>query len=330
MSSFFLDHRGWLSVGLFLVGLSTLIAAFFVSWLHAGYASAGNIRSEKFFDFLKTSLFQIGLVFAGAGASLTTFFFQQDYQRDIEKLTHRQEAIAKLDYRLALTIKQFNANISPYSDLLDRGGPFLTVSEITKWNETWKKVLSGGDKLSEVLGEFFDTSLDTDFASVPAAFKFFPEFEKDQYLSRTISPQLQAAIAEDDIVISGRFKKFLDAYGPINDDTSTKNTKKPISMNDIIKKDNARFLVVTSEMLQNFDYVRRAALRQMGRFCILQDAVSRNTLSAALMDKLEFLYDESAVGWLNKESSLLSQFNFGSKRCSEQIVLSSQTEPQKK
>jgi hypothetical protein len=329
MTAFLLDHRGWMSFTLFLLGLSAIIAAFFASWLHAGYATAKDVRSEKFFDFLRTSLFQIGLVFAGAGASLSTYFFQQDYQRGVEDLTHRQEAIAKLDYRLALTTKQFNANISPYSDLLDKGGPFVTVSEIEKLNDTWKKVLSGGDKLSEVLGEFFDTTLDTDFAGVPNAFRFFSEFERDQYLSRAISPQLQAAIAEDDTVISGRFKKFIDTYGPLNDDTSAQNTKKSKSMNEIIKKDNTRFLLATSEMLQNFDYVRRATLRQMGRFCILQDAIGKGTLSTELMSKLEFLY-ESAIGWLEKEKSLLSQYSFGSKKCSEQITLVGQTETQEK
>lgn len=102
-----------------LSGSLMLAVSVYLSFLHAKAARDANIFGEKLFDFLKTSSFQFGILSVGIGGAVLTYLIQQQYQDGIDLSKDKTDTIGKIRYRFDLASAEYEANILPFSDIID-------------------------------------------------------------------------------------------------------------------------------------------------------------------------------------------------------------------
>lgn len=314
MANLLVEHRIGASILMLVFGILVLLTSLIFNWKHARYSAEQNVAKEKTYEFLKTSAFQLGLLFAGAGASISTYFFQQSYQREYDEELKKKEALATLALRISIMTRQYVQNIQPFDEFLDDGKPFVGVAKIDNWNQTLKDILLGSEKtLAAKLGALFYIKLDISLDGIESAFSLTKDFERAPYLARVASPQLIAAISDDETMLNARLKKFVTEYLSME-----KETEFPKVIDDVVAKNNARYKVTMSELVQDLDILRRSAVRQIARYCALNHYLQFQLSNETILIRLQFETEEETYrDWIIKNKGFLGEFRFGSKTCWE-------------
>ncbi len=192
---YLIRHNALISAVMTAVGVLMLIVWFGVVILHKN--AERNSKSEKYFDSLKAAVFQIGLVMVGAGASITTYFVQQQYQREYDVEQKRNDALSILGRRISLSTISYIKNIKPYDELLDEGTPFIGLQRSLDANVAMTALRNGGEAFIVAINKLSDIEMDTTFTNIARRFDFSDDLNNSIYLSRIASDDEKIAYADD-------------------------------------------------------------------------------------------------------------------------------------
>ena len=303
------------------VGVLMLIVWFGVVILHKN--AERNSKSEKYFDSLKAAVFQIGLVMVGAGASITTYFVQQQYQREYDVEQKRNDALSILGRRISLSTISYIKNIKPYDELLDEGTPFIGLQRSLDANVAMTALRNGGEAFIVAINKLSDIEMDTTFTNIARRFDFSDDLNNSIYLSRIASDDEKIAYADDSQTFGIVAEKTIPLFHEIQETVliNVKDLNKKITSDDLIRKNELVLRQRYGEIIEGLHRMRSLAVRLIARHCVMHYLISQVANEGELRIPAQFASilaqreERNYTEFLSANRGLLSAAKFGTETC---------------